>query len=139
MLVSGSIEIARPRGVVWDFVIDHANDPRWCRKVKAVETTGRGSWKVWHKPIPLRPSRVLATTHLRIEQPALLQIREEDAGSVFMVKYRLSPTRHGTLFTQVSEFQWKRLPDLIQRVLAVGVRRDVVGQLRALKRELEQI
>lgn len=138
MLVTENIEIARPQEAVWDFVVDHANDPTWCRKVKAVETTGPTSWEVWHKPIPLRPSRVLETTHLRVEPPRLLQIREEDAGSVFLVEYRLQSTQHGTLFTQVSAFQWKHFPGLIQRVLAYGVKWDVVGQLRALKRELER-
>jgi hypothetical protein len=138
MLISEGIEIAQPPSAVWDFVIEHANDPKWCRKVKAVEATGPASWEVWHKPIPLRRSRMLDTTHVHVEQPTLLQIREEDDGSVFNVEYRLEPTRRGTLFTQISEFQWKRFPGLIQRVLAYGVKRDVAGQLRALKRELER-
>jgi uncharacterized protein YndB with AHSA1/START domain len=138
MVVRKDIEIARPPSAVWDFVIDHANDPKWCRKVKTVEATGPASWEVWHKPIPLRAARMLDTTHVRVEQPTLLHIREEDDSSVFNVEYRLKPTRGGTLFTQISDFRWKRFPGSIQRVLAYGVKRDVVAQLRALKRELER-
>jgi hypothetical protein len=138
MVVREDIEIARPLSAVWDFVIDHANDPRWCRKVKAVQATGPASWEVWHKPIPLRRARMLATTHVRVEQPTLLHIREEDDGSVFNVEYRLEPTQGGTLFTQISDFRWKRFPGPIQSVLAYGVKRDVIAQLRALKLELER-
>jgi hypothetical protein len=65
-------------------------------------------------------------------------MREEDAASVFDVEYRLDEIADGTQLTQVSEFQWKKLPRPLQRVLALGVRRDVAAQLRDLKRCLER-
>jgi hypothetical protein len=34
MRVEETIEIARSPDEVWGFVVDHANDPRWCTKVK---------------------------------------------------------------------------------------------------------
>jgi hypothetical protein len=64
-------------------------------------------------------------------------MREEDGGSVFDVEYRLEPNQAGTRFTQVSEFEFKRLPRGLHVILARGVRRDVRAQLRALKDVLE--
>ena len=40
--------------------------------------------------------------------------------------------------TQVSDFQWKKLPRILHGTLRRGVERDVRGQLRALKSVLEQ-
>jgi Polyketide cyclase / dehydrase and lipid transport len=137
MRIEERIEIERGRDEVFDFIADHGNDPRWCRKVKAVEPVDDGAWKIWHKPIPLRPAALLEATHLRTDRPAYLAIREEDHASVFNVEYRLDETATGTLLIQVSEFKWKKLPRQLQRVLALGVRRDVAGQLRELKRCLE--
>jgi uncharacterized protein YndB with AHSA1/START domain len=137
--VEERIEIARAREEVFDFVADHRNDPKWCRKVKAVQPVGDGRWKVWHRPVPLRPAVVLETAHLRMDPPAYLAMREEDGGSVFDVEYRLDEIADGTRLTQVSEFQWKRLPRPLQRVLALGVRRDVAAQLQDLKRCLEGV
>ena len=137
MRVEASIEIARLPADVWVIVADRANDPRWCRKVKAVERAGEGQWNVWHKPVPLRPSALLKVQHLRAEAPRYLAMREEDDASTFTVEYRLEPTPAGTSFTQVSEFSWKKLPRPLQAIFAYGVRRDVQGQLRKLKRLLE--
>ena len=52
----------------------------------------------------------LMVEHLAADPPSRLAMREEDDVSVFAVEYRLD--RHGaaTRFTQVSEFEWKRLP-----------------------------
>lgn len=91
MRVEARIAIARPPEEVWEFVVDHSNDPTWCRKVKAAEPAGGAKWKVWHKPVPLRPVALLETTHL-YEDPPDLAIREEDPSSVFDVEYRLERT-----------------------------------------------
>ncbi len=138
MEVEEQIEIARGRDVVFDFVADHNNDPRWCRKVKRVEPVGDGTWRIWHKPIPLRPAALLETTHLHVDRPSYLAMREEDEASVFDVEYRLYEKAGRTLLIQVSKFEWKRLPRPLQKVLALGVRRDVAGQLRDLKLCLEE-
>jgi uncharacterized protein YndB with AHSA1/START domain len=131
------VEIARPARAVWDLVCDPSKDPRWCRKVKDVRQGGQRRWTVLHKPVPLRPPMELALEHVELDPPRRLVLREEDDVSVFRVEYRLEPTATGTRFTQVSEFDWKRLPRLLHGLFAHGVRRDVRGQLRALKRELE--
>jgi hypothetical protein len=57
--VEESIDIARSPESVWAFVSDPRNDPRWCRKVKSVEPTGDGRWRVLHKPVPFRLKRLL--------------------------------------------------------------------------------
>lgn len=137
MRVEERIEIARPLAEVWAFIANRANDPKWCRKVKAVEPAGEDRWKVWHKPVPLRPLALLETKHLRVEPPTYLSMREEDHASVFDVEYRLAPTADGTSFTQVSEVNWKKLPGALQPIFGYGVRRDVAAQLRQLKRSLE--
>ena len=118
-------------------VADPENDPRWCRKVESVEATGESGWKVIHKPVPLRPAMELIVERVAADPPRRLALREEDDASVFEVEYRLEEVSGVTRLTQVSEFEWKRLPKILHRTFARGVRRDVRGQLRALKQLLE--
>ena len=133
-----SIEIARSPEAVWALVADPLNDPRWCRKVKSVEAAGERRWTVTHKPVPLRPPMELTLEQLDVQLPGRLVLREEDEVSVFDVEYRLEPIETGTRFTQISEFKWKKLPRVLHGTFARGVRRDVRGQLRALKQLLER-
>jgi hypothetical protein len=71
------------------------------------------------------------------DPPRRLALREEDDVSLFDVEYRLVELDGRTHFTQVSEFEWKRLPRILHGTFARGVRRDIKGQLRALKNLLE--
>jgi Polyketide cyclase / dehydrase and lipid transport len=119
-------------------VADPLNDPRWCPKVKSVEAAGAGRWTVMHQPVPLRGQMELTLEQLELEPPRRLTIREDDEASVFRVEYRLEPIETGTRFTQISEFEWKKLPRALHRTFAHGVRRDVRRQLRALKKLLER-
>jgi hypothetical protein len=135
--VSQTVEIKRGLEEVWDYACDPVHDPAWCSKVKSVDRLAPDRWLVHHKPIPLRPTMVLMVDRVSVEAPHRLVLREEDETSIFDVQYRLESTAVGTRFTQVSEFRWKTLPWLAQRLLAPGVRRDVRRQLRALKRALE--
>ena len=80
----------------------------------------------------------LMLEQLEVQPPSRLTLREEDHASVFHVAYRLESSKMGTRFTQVSEFEWKKLPRVLHGTFARGVRRDVRGQLRALKRLLER-
>jgi polyketide cyclase/dehydrase/lipid transport protein len=137
MRVKETIEIARSPDEVWAFVADHANDPRWCKKVKSVESAGAGRWQVWHKPVPLRPPVTLLVEQLELDPPRQLKLREEDQASVFEVEYRLEGTERGTSFTQISDFEWKTLPRFLHKGFARGVQRDVRHQLQELKRMLE--
>ena len=137
MRVAETIEIGRSPEEIWAFVADHANDPVWCKKVKSAEALGPRRWHVVHKPVPLRPALTLTVEHLDLDPPQRLKLREADDVSEFEVEYRLEPISTGTRFTQTSEFGWKTMPSLLQKVFAWGVRRDVRNQLRALKRVLE--
>jgi Polyketide cyclase / dehydrase and lipid transport len=119
-------------------VADPLQDPRWCRKVKSVEATGERRWIAIHTPVPLRPPMELSLEQLDVQPPHRLTLREEDEASIFHIEYRLEPIEAGTRFTQVSEFEWKKLPRVLHGTFARGVRRDVRGQLRALKRLLER-
>jgi uncharacterized protein YndB with AHSA1/START domain len=136
--VEESVEISRSPREVWEFVAEPTNDPLWCRKVKAVEQVGPNRWRVIHKPVPLRPSAELSVEHLGVDAPSQLRMREADDASVFNVEYRLEPTATGTRLTQASDFEWKKLPRVLHKTLARGVRRDIRGQLQALKDVLEQ-
>jgi hypothetical protein len=122
---------------VWDLIIDPANDPLWCRKVKSVAQIAPGRWTVVHKPVPLRPAVELTVEHLISEAPSRLTMREEDDVSIFKVEYRLHPSGIGTSLTQVSEAEWKKLPPFLHPVFARGVDRDVRDQLACLKTLLE--
>ena len=136
MEVEESIEVDSPPQEVWDFVADPMNDPRWCRKVKAVEPCGAGVWHVLHKPVPMRPPMELRLEQLELDEPRRLRIRQEDEAAVFDVEYRLEPTPTGTRFVQISRFEWKKLPRFLHRTFQRGVRRDVREQLRTLSAEL---
>jgi uncharacterized protein YndB with AHSA1/START domain len=137
MLVRETIEINRPVDEVWSFVVDHGNDPRWCKKVKSVDAVGPQRWSVIHKPVPLRPPMTLTVEQFELDPPRQMRMRETDEASTFEVEYQLEPTVQGTRFTQVSEFQWKTLPRFLHKSFARGVRRDIRHQLRGLKRVLE--
>ena len=137
MRVAEAVEIKLGIEEVWCFACDPTNDPVWCRKVKSVDRIAPDRWLVHHKPIPLRPTVVLTVELVSATAPHRLLLREEDDASVFEVEYRLEATTSGVRFTQISEFRWKRLPVVVQRLLAPGVRRDIRRQLRDLKRTLE--
>jgi hypothetical protein len=79
----------------------------------------------------------LTLEQLGADPPTRLKLREEDEASVFEVTYRLAAEEQGTRFTQISEFEWKKLPPFLHKLFARGVRRDVQRQLRDLKRALE--
>jgi hypothetical protein len=79
----------------------------------------------------------LVVEQLVLDAPTRLKLREEDKVSIFDVEYQLEPIEAGTHFTQISEFEWKRLPRILHGTFARGVRRDVRNQLRELKRLLE--
>lgn len=135
--VTETIEINRDVAQVWHFISDPMNDPVWCPKVKLVDQVAPARWVVQHKPLPLRPSAALTVDQIAIAAPHRLVLREEDGASIFDVEYQLEPASAGMRFTQISDFRWKRLPAIVQRLLAPGVRRDVRRQLRELKRTLE--
>jgi hypothetical protein len=135
--VAETIEINRGIAQVWHFVADPMNDPAWCPKVKLVDRVASNRWVAQHKPIPLRPPAALTVDQVAAEAPYRLVLREEDDAAIFDVEYRLEPTSAGMRFTQTSDFRWKRLPAVVQRLLAPGVRRDLRRQLRELKRTLE--
>jgi len=128
--------VPRPPQEVWDFVVDPMNDPRWCKKVKAVQPRGAGVWHVLHKPVPMRPPIGLTLEQVELDEPRRLRIKQEDEVSVFEVEYRLEPVAAGTRFVQVSRFHWKKLPRILHGTFRRGVRRDVRGQLQALRVEL---
>jgi uncharacterized protein YndB with AHSA1/START domain len=138
MRVEEAIEIAQPAQSVWATVADPQNDLRWCRAVKSVDPAGERRWRVMHKPIPLRPPRQLELKQLEAEPPRWLVLRPEDAAAVFRVEYRLEPTRTGTRFTQVSEFVWKSVPPVLHGTFGRAVRREMRGQLQALKALVER-
>ncbi len=123
---------------MWELVSEPVNDPHWCPKVKSVEPADEGRWTVLHKPVPLRSPMELSLEQLEVEPPNRLTLRQEDEASVFQVEYRLEPTQTGTRFTQISEFEWKKLPRVLHGTFARGVRRDIRGQLVQLKRFLER-
>src|SRR5438045_119090 len=102
MRIAATVRIRRSPADVWAFVVDHDNDPRWCRKVKSVEPAGERRWIVTHKPVPLRSPMILAVEQLEASPPGLLKLREEDDASVFDVTYRLEADQYGTRFTQIS-------------------------------------
>ena len=116
---------------------DPRNDPQWCRAVRSVGALDEHRWRVVHKPIPMRPPRDLELRQREAEAPRRLALRQEDAAAVFDIEYRLEPTREGTRFTPVSQFEWKTLPRALHGAFGRAVRREVRRQLRTLKALVE--
>ena len=137
MRVEESIEIACSPEAVWAVVSDPMNDARWCHKVKSVKPAGEHQWEVMHKPVPLQAPTAMRTTQHDCHEPTRLTLDQEDETSTFRVQYVLEPSATGTVFTQISEFEWKTLPRVLHGTFARGVRRDVQRQLRDLKQLLE--
>jgi uncharacterized protein YndB with AHSA1/START domain len=133
MRVTASIEIAASPQHVWDLVSDPTSDVAWCPKVRSVDPVGPRKWRVAHAPVPMRGPVILMLEQLELEPPVRLVMREEDEASVFEVEYHLAPTGAGTRFTQTSVLHFKRIPRLLGRLLAYGVRRDVRRQLQCLR------
>lgn len=122
MRLEATVQIRRSPEDVWAFVLDHDNDPLWCKKVKSVEPAGERRWLVTHKPVPLRPPMSLTLEQLEADPHVRLKLREEDDDAVFHVAYRLEADELGTRFTQISEFEWKKLPNFLHKTFARGVR-----------------
>jgi len=138
MRIKQSIEINRPVAQVWAVLADPCQDPRWCRKVKSVERVSEDSWRVIHKPVPLRPPMQLSLVIVDTDAPRRMTLREEDEAAVFDVEYSLEPAPAGTRFTQVSDIRWKKLPRWLHATFRRGVERDVRGQQQALRSLLER-
>jgi hypothetical protein len=82
MRIEATVQIRRSPADVCAFVVDHDNDPRWCKKVKSAEPPGKRRWIVTHNPLPLRSPIILALEQLDAGPPGLLKLRQEDDASV---------------------------------------------------------
>jgi hypothetical protein len=72
-----------------------------------------------------------------LDPPSRVVLREEDEDGVFEVSYGLKAISGGTLFTQVSEIDWK-LSRPLQALANRMVPRHLKGQAEGLKRVLEE-
>jgi uncharacterized protein YndB with AHSA1/START domain len=142
MHIEKTENIARPPEVVWAFIADARNDPRWCHKVDSVEQVagdgpGPGAkYRVLHRPRPRKPPSELTMEVVEYDQPRRLRWREEDEDGVFNVVYQLEATGRGTRLSQIDDIDWK-ISKLAFPIARVMVSRDVVRQLASLKRTLE--
>ena len=50
-----TISIARSVDDVYAFLADPGNDPSWCTRVRSVERSGDGEYRVMHKPLRIQP------------------------------------------------------------------------------------
>jgi uncharacterized protein YndB with AHSA1/START domain len=131
------VEIARPIEDVFAFVADPRNDPRWCRKVKSVTVAG-DRYEVVHKPVPLRPARTMEMRRVAADPPTRIEWLQDDGTDVFKVAYELESTATGTRFRQRSEAEVGAVPRFLHPLWRHGISRDLAGQLRDLKRLLEE-
>jgi uncharacterized membrane protein len=140
--IERSIVIERPGDEVFEFIADPRNDPRWCPKVDSVEQVdgegpGLGSRYVTiHRPVPLRPARVLDHRCVGWAPPRRIEWVEDDGVDRFEVTYELEPHADGTKLTQRSDARLGA-PKLLHPIWRRGIGRDIAGQLRSLKNLLE--
>lgn len=142
MRIERSIVIERPGDEVFEFIADPRNDPRWCPKVDSVEQVdgegpGLGSRYVTiHRPVPLRPARVLDHRCVGWAPPRRIEWVEDDGVDRFEVTYELEPHADGARLTQRSDARLGA-PKLLHPIWRRGIGRDIAGQLRSLKNLLE--
>jgi uncharacterized protein YndB with AHSA1/START domain len=137
VVIEREVEIARRVEDVFAFVSDPRNDPRWCSKVKSVEGAG-DSYRVVHKPVPIRPARTMEMRRIATESPTRIEWLEDDGTDVFRVTYELEPTATGgTRFRQRSDADVGAVPRVLHPLWRHGIGRDLARQLRDLKRLLE--
>jgi hypothetical protein len=125
---------------VFGYIADRLNDPAWSPTVQAVDQLhGNGpgpgaSYAVLHKPLRLRPARLMECTCVDWGPPARLAWLEKDGSDVSRVTYELEPVWTAARVTQRHE---KRLgaPRPLQRI---RVDRAVGHRLRSLKEVLER-
>jgi uncharacterized protein YndB with AHSA1/START domain len=143
MLIERSIEIERPAGDVFDFLLDARNDVRWCHKVKSVDLVSRDGpgagarYRVVHKPVPMRPEREMEFTCEAAERPHRIEWHEDDGHDSIDVTYSLEPTPSGGVRVTQRDDATLGAPRLLQPIVKRGIGADVQRQLRALKKLLE--
>jgi hypothetical protein len=101
--------------------------------------SGEGPGAVYrarHRPTRLKPAMDIEVRVVALDPPNRVTLREEDEDGVFEVSYTLSEIPAGTLFTQVSEINWK-LPRPLQALANRMVPGHLEGQAAALRRVLE--
>ena len=137
MEIVREIEIRRPRADVFAFVADPRNDPGWCRKVRSVEQIDTDTYAVVHKPIPGKPKRQMEMTRVASDPPGRIEWRENDGTDVFLVTYELEEPREGATVVRQRSEATLGAPRILHGLYRWGIGRDIAGQLRALKRLLE--
>jgi uncharacterized protein YndB with AHSA1/START domain len=136
VLIERGVDIGRPIEEVFAFLADPKNDPRWCRKVKAVDGSG-DRYTVVHKPVPLRPARTMEMRRLAYEPPSRIEWAQDDGTDTFRVTYELESIAEGTRFRQRSEADVGAVPRMLYPLWRHGIGRDMARQMRDLKRLLE--
>jgi uncharacterized protein YndB with AHSA1/START domain len=142
MEIARSIVIDRPVDVVFAFVSDPRNDPRWCHKVVSVDqVAGDGpapgsGYAVVHKPVPGRPERRMQYECVAWERPRRIDWRENDGADLIRVTYELEDLGGRTRMTQRDDAELGA-PRLLRPIFKAGIGRDIERQLAALKKLLE--
>jgi uncharacterized protein YndB with AHSA1/START domain len=140
--IERSIVIRKPIAEVFGFVSEPANDVQWCPKLVSVEQVegdgpGPGArYSVVHRPVPIRPARIMDYRCLAWEPPYRIEWREDDGTDVLRVVYALEETTAGVVFTQHDDAQLGA-PRILFPFMRVGIGHDVARQLRRLKQMLE--
>jgi len=131
-----TISIARSVDDVYAFLADPGNDPSWCTRVRSVERSGDGEYRVMHKPLRIQPRPYeLRMRLLEADPPNRLRWEETDRDGTLVVEYELAATPSGTRFTQRTDLSG--LSPLVRFFARRTIPRHIAEQARALKAHLE--
>jgi uncharacterized protein YndB with AHSA1/START domain len=135
--VTFGITIDRPPEVVFDFISDPANDPRWCPSVSDSQVVATDDGLVSYRFVqhvgPFRHEE--ASDIVEADRPRRLRWRFTAMGSVVDATVELLPVGSGTRVVQTNEVsQVGRLQWLVQERIA---RRELPRQQARLKALLE--
>lgn len=142
MQLRESIEIERPAGEVFDFVIDPANDPKWCRNVVSSDLTAgtpgrpgaRYRVQQGHSPV----GRQMRCELLATDPPKRAELRLRTDVATFDVAYEVEETTRGTRLTQTSDVSFRGRGHLVRPIVRVVYPLAMRQQFTALKERLER-
>lgn len=141
MQLRESIEIERPTDEVFDFVVDLANDPKWCRNVVRSElTAGTPGQAGARYRVEQGSSPVGKTMHcelVAVEPPKRAELRQWTDIATFDVRYEVEEVARGTRLTQVSDVSFRGRGRLIQPLVRLVYPLTMRQQFTALKGYVE--
>lgn len=139
MEITRTATIPCPRDILFEYLREPDNDPKWCSTVHGSDLVeGRSGepgavYQQTHKPGPFPPS-ALQVTLREIDPPDHIRLQSDDDLGTFIVTYSLEDLGDGrTRVTQHDDMRFKGFGRLLAPFIAMAVRSGVERQFEDLR------